>query len=87
MSVEIQFKNGLLYTCIELMHEGKSITVNDVIIDIGAFHLKQEMVWKNHTKIMVWKWCEIIKTPALKQVQTLMFIAMVTHTGIGNIVF
>ena len=38
MSVEIQFKNGLLYTCIELMHEGKSITVNDVIIDTGAFH-------------------------------------------------
>ncbi|WP_394887069.1 retropepsin-like aspartic protease [Clostridium butyricum] len=38
MSVEIQFKNGLLYTSIELMHEGKRITVNDVIIDTGAFH-------------------------------------------------
>ncbi len=38
MSVKIQLKKGLLYTSIELMHEGKSITVNDVIIDTGAFH-------------------------------------------------
>ncbi len=38
MSVKIQFKNGLLYTSIELTHEGKSIIVNDVIIDTGAFH-------------------------------------------------
>lgn len=38
MSVKIQLKNGLLYTSIKLSHEGKSITVNDVIIDTGAFH-------------------------------------------------
>lgn len=38
MSVKIQLKNGLLYTSIELTHEGKSIIVNDVIIDTGAFH-------------------------------------------------
>lgn len=38
MSVKLQLKNGLLYTSIELKHEGKSIVVNDVIIDTGAFH-------------------------------------------------
>ena len=38
MSVKIQLKNGLLYTSIELTHEGKSIIVIDVIIDTGAFH-------------------------------------------------
>lgn len=38
MSVKIQLKNGLLYTSIKLSHEGNSITVNDVIIDTGAFH-------------------------------------------------
>ena len=38
MSVQIQLKNGLLYTSIEITHEGKSIIINDVIIDTGAFH-------------------------------------------------
>lgn len=38
MSVKIELKNGLLYTSIELKHEGKNIIVNDVIIDTGAFH-------------------------------------------------
>ena len=38
MSVQVQLKNGLLYTSIEITHEGKSIIINDVIIDTGAFH-------------------------------------------------
>lgn len=35
---KLQRKDGLLYTSITLGHEGKSIIVNDVIIDTGAFH-------------------------------------------------
>lgn len=31
-------KNGLLYTSVTLRHEGKSVIVDDVIIDTGAFH-------------------------------------------------
>lgn len=36
--VNLQYKKGLLYTSIELKSEGKSIIVEDVIIDTGAFH-------------------------------------------------
>ena len=35
---KLEFKNGLLYTDIELTHEGESIIVNDVIVDTGASH-------------------------------------------------
>jgi ATP-dependent RNA circularization protein (DNA/RNA ligase family) len=35
---KLEFKNGLLYTDIELTHEGKSIVVNDVIVHTGASH-------------------------------------------------
>ena len=35
---KLEFKNGLLYTEIELIHDGKSVVVNDVIVDTGASH-------------------------------------------------
>ena len=35
---QLRFKNGLLYTDITLVHEGKSIVVSDVIVDTGASH-------------------------------------------------
>lgn len=35
---KLEFKNGLLYTDLELSHEGKSIVVKDVIVDTGASH-------------------------------------------------
>ncbi|AKN29938.1 hypothetical protein Ccar_03420 [Clostridium carboxidivorans P7] len=35
---KLVIKNGLLYTSVILKHEGKSVIVNDVIIDTGAFH-------------------------------------------------
>ena len=35
---QLRFKNGLLYTDIKLVHEGKSIVVSDVIVDTGASH-------------------------------------------------
>ncbi|MCR8744272.1 retropepsin-like domain-containing protein [Romboutsia lituseburensis] len=35
---KIEFKNGLLYTDLELSHEGKTIIVKDVIVDTGASH-------------------------------------------------
>jgi predicted aspartyl protease len=35
---KLQLKDGLLYTSINLLHEGKCIIVDDVIIDTGAFH-------------------------------------------------
>ena len=38
MNVKLQLKSGLLYTSIEIEHEGKNIVVNDVIVDTGAFH-------------------------------------------------
>jgi len=38
MKNKIQLKNGLLYTSIKLIHEGKCVTIDDVIIDTGAFH-------------------------------------------------
>ena len=34
----LQYKKGLLYVAIELKHNGKSITIEDVIIDTGASH-------------------------------------------------
>lgn len=34
----LNYKNGLLYTSINLIHDEKSITIDDVIIDTGAFH-------------------------------------------------
>ncbi len=34
----LQFKDGLLYTSIILKHGDKSVLVDDVIIDTGAFH-------------------------------------------------
>jgi predicted aspartyl protease len=34
----LEFKNGLLYTDIKIIHENKSIVVNDVIVDTGASH-------------------------------------------------
>lgn len=34
----LQFKDGLLYTSIILKHGEKSVLVDDVIIDTGAFH-------------------------------------------------
>lgn len=35
---KLKFKNGLLYTDIKLTHEGKSVTIEDVIVDTGASH-------------------------------------------------
>ena len=35
---KLEFKNGLLYTDIELTHDGKSVTIKDVIVDTGASH-------------------------------------------------
>lgn len=35
---QLKFKNGLLYTDIKLTHEGKSVIVEDVIVDTGASH-------------------------------------------------
>lgn len=34
----LQLKDGLLYTSVNLIYEGKCIVVDDVIIDTGAFH-------------------------------------------------
>lgn len=34
----LQLKDGLLYTSITLKHGNKSVLVDDVIIDTGAFH-------------------------------------------------
>lgn len=35
---KLKFKNGLLYTDIILTHEGKSVIIEDVIVDTGASH-------------------------------------------------
>lgn len=35
---KLVLKNGLLYTSVTLKHEEKSVIVNDVIVDKGAFH-------------------------------------------------
>lgn len=35
---KLVLKKGLLYTSITLRHDGKSVIVDDVIIDTGAFH-------------------------------------------------
>lgn len=34
---KLVLKNGLLYTAITLRHDGKSVMVEEVIIDTGAF--------------------------------------------------
>ncbi|MEG2740470.1 retropepsin-like aspartic protease [Clostridium sp.] len=36
--VNLEYKNGLLYTDLTLIHEGKEVIVNDVIVDTGASH-------------------------------------------------
>lgn len=38
MKNKLIYKNGLIYTSIKLIHEGKCVTIDDVIIDTGAFH-------------------------------------------------
>ena len=35
---KLKFKEGLLYTSIELNYNGKTITIEDVIVDTGASH-------------------------------------------------
>lgn len=35
---QLKFKNGLLYADITIVHEDKTIYINDVIIDTGASH-------------------------------------------------
>ena len=35
---KLEFKNGLLYTDLELNHEGKTIVIENVIVDTGASH-------------------------------------------------
>ncbi|MBS4535118.1 retropepsin-like domain-containing protein [Clostridium sp. D2Q-14] len=36
--IKLEIKNGLLYTSIQLFHEGKKVHVKDVIVDTGAYH-------------------------------------------------
>ena len=38
MMHNLEYKDGLLYASITLMHDEKFVEVNDVIIDTGAFH-------------------------------------------------
>ncbi|MDQ2086340.1 hypothetical protein RBH29_07845 [Herbivorax sp. ANBcel31] len=35
---ELQYRNGLLYTSVILSHGNKSIMIDNVIVDTGAFH-------------------------------------------------
>lgn len=35
---KLNSKDELLYTSISIVHDGKKVTINDVIIDTGAFH-------------------------------------------------
>jgi hypothetical protein len=35
---KLNIKDGLLYTSINLIHDGREIVIDDVIIDTGAFH-------------------------------------------------
>jgi len=35
---KLEYRDGLLYTSVELSHEGKSIVIENVIVDTGAFH-------------------------------------------------
>lgn len=35
---KLNFKDGLLYTDITIMHDGRKVVVDDVIVDTGAFH-------------------------------------------------
>jgi len=34
----LNLKDGLLYTSISIIHDGKKVIVKDVIVDTGAFH-------------------------------------------------
>ena len=34
----LKLKGGLLYASVVIGHEGRSVTVDDVIIDTGAYH-------------------------------------------------
>jgi predicted aspartyl protease len=36
--VKLRYEDGLLYTTIRLTHDGKSIDIDDAIIDTGAYH-------------------------------------------------
>ena len=36
--MKIEYKNGLLYTSLEIIYKGKRKIVNDIIIDTGAAH-------------------------------------------------
>lgn len=36
--LQLELKDGLLYTSVKLTHEGKSIIIKDMIVDTGAFH-------------------------------------------------
>lgn len=36
--MKIAYKNGLLYTSLEVIYKGKRKTINDIIIDTGAAH-------------------------------------------------
>jgi hypothetical protein len=35
---KLTLKDELLYTSISIVHDGKKVTIDDVIIDTGAFH-------------------------------------------------
>lgn len=35
---KLNLKEGLLYTSISIVHDGKKVIVDDVIVDTGAFH-------------------------------------------------
>lgn len=35
---KLNLKNGLLYTSINIVHEGNRVLVEDVIVDTGSFH-------------------------------------------------
>jgi len=35
---KLNLKDGLLYTSISVVHDGKKVVVDDVIVDTGAFH-------------------------------------------------
>jgi predicted aspartyl protease len=44
--MEVKYKNGLIYTSLEITFEGKTKTIDDIIIDTGAAHsiISPEMV-------------------------------------------
>ncbi|WP_053957612.1 retropepsin-like aspartic protease [Inediibacterium massiliense] len=36
--IRLRLKDGLLYITINLLHQGKSVEVKDMIVDTGAYH-------------------------------------------------